>query len=109
LQAIKEKRLNTEKIFQEEKEENIKLKATIEKLIRIREENAKLKQQIANMEYEQKKPHDKTNRPSKPNFHNKLYRLISVDEPTIVKRTRNLLSDSSSSETVQPKTKKETP
>jgi hypothetical protein len=54
LQAFKEKRLNTEKIFQEEEEENTKLKATIEKLIRFREENEKLKQQIANMENEQK-------------------------------------------------------
>jgi hypothetical protein len=32
---------------------------------------------------------------------------MSVDESTIVKRTRNVLSDSSSSETAQPKTKKE--
>jgi hypothetical protein len=31
---------------------------------------------------------------------------MSVDEPTIIKRTRNVLSDSSSSETAQPKTKK---
>jgi hypothetical protein len=31
---------------------------------------------------------------------------MSVDEPTIIKRTRNVLSNSSSSETAQPKTKK---
>jgi hypothetical protein len=31
---------------------------------------------------------------------------MSVDEPTIIKRTRNILSISSSSETAQPKTKK---
>jgi hypothetical protein len=31
---------------------------------------------------------------------------MSVDEITIIKRTRNVLSDSSSSETTQPKTKK---
>jgi hypothetical protein len=76
LQDIREKRLNTEKILQEEEEENTKLKATIEKLIRIREENAKLKQQIANMEYEQKKTHDKTNRPSKTFTTN----FIDIDE-----------------------------
>jgi hypothetical protein len=45
VQAIREKRLNTEKILQEEEEVNIKLKAALEKLMRIREENAKLKQQ----------------------------------------------------------------
>jgi hypothetical protein len=54
--------LNTEKILQEEEEENTKLKVTIEKLIRIREENVKLKPQIANMEYEQKNL--ATNQPS---------------------------------------------
>jgi hypothetical protein len=32
--------------------------------------------------------------------------FMSVDESTIVKRTRNVLSDSSSSGTAQPKTKK---
>jgi hypothetical protein len=53
LQDIKGKRLKVEKILQEKEEEN-----TIEKLIRIREENAKFMQQIANMENEQKKPHD---------------------------------------------------
>jgi hypothetical protein len=63
LQDIKKKRLNTEKILQEEEEENNKLKATIEKLIGIREENAK------------KKLHNKSNRPSKPNSPNRLYRL----------------------------------
>jgi hypothetical protein len=31
---------------------------------------------------------------------------MSVDELTIIKRTRNVLSDTSSSETAQPKTKK---
>jgi hypothetical protein len=65
-QAIGEKRLNTEKILQEEEEMNIKLKATLEKLMRIREENAKLKQQ---------QPHGKSTRPSTTKFHNKLYRL----------------------------------
>jgi predicted nuclease with TOPRIM domain len=97
----------TQKILQEEEEEKIKLKASIEKLMRIREENAKLKQHIANTENEQK------NLTKKATVHKKLYRLLdeilSVDEPAIIKRTKNVLSDSSSSETAQPKTKKETP
>jgi Mg2+ and Co2+ transporter CorA len=67
LQAIKEKRLNTEKILQEEEEENTKLKATIEKLMRIREENANLKQQIASMESGQKK----TSRQKQPSLKTK--------------------------------------
>jgi hypothetical protein len=37
LQDIKEKRLNAEKILQKKEEKNTKLKATIEKLMRIRE------------------------------------------------------------------------
>jgi hypothetical protein len=32
--------------------------------------------------------------------------IMSVDEPTIIKRIRNVLSDSSSSKTAQPKTRK---
>jgi outer membrane PBP1 activator LpoA protein len=107
LQDIQEKRLNTEKILQDEEEENTKLKATIEKLIRIREENAKLnRSQIWNM--------SKKNLTTKPTVHqNKTFTTyfididgnISVDEPTIIKRTRNVLSNSPSSETAQPKTK----
>jgi hypothetical protein len=31
--------------------------------------------------------------------------IMSLDEPTIIKRTRNVLRDSPSSETAQPKTK----
>jgi hypothetical protein len=58
--------------------------------MRIREENTKLKQQILNIENEM----------------NDLDEIMSIDEPTIIKRTRNVLSDSSSSETAQPKTKK---
>jgi hypothetical protein len=61
LQDIKEKRLNIEKIFQEEKEENNKLKVTI----RIREENAKLKQLIADMENEQKNFTTRANSPNR--------------------------------------------
>jgi cell shape-determining protein MreC len=46
LESVKEKRMNTEKLLQDAKEENEKLQATLEKLTRVREENAKLKQQI---------------------------------------------------------------
>jgi Mg2+ and Co2+ transporter CorA len=67
LQAIKEKRLNTEKILYEEEEENTKLKATLEKLMRIREKNANLKQQIASMENGQK-----TSRQKQPSINTKL-------------------------------------
>jgi stress-induced morphogen len=52
-----------------------------------------------------KKTHDKSNRPSTTNFPD-LDENMSVDETTIIKRTRNALSDSSLSETVQLKTKK---
>jgi hypothetical protein len=66
LQDTKEKRLNTEKILQEEEEENTKLKGTIEKLIRIREENAKLnRSQIWNMS-------KKTSRQNQPSIKTKL-------------------------------------
>jgi hypothetical protein len=84
-------------------------KAEYRKLIRIREENAKLKQLIANIENEQR------NFTTRATVHQNQTHLtdftenMSVDEPTIIKRTRNVLSDSSSSETAQPKTKKYTP
>jgi hypothetical protein len=63
---------------------------------------------IANMENEQKKPHDQSNSPSTPIFPTDfidLDEIMSVDEPTIIKRTRNVLSDSELSEMAQLKTK----
>jgi predicted nuclease with TOPRIM domain len=98
--------LNTEKILQEKEEENNKLKATIEKLIKIREENAKLKQLIANMENEQR---DFT---TKATVHQTLPNLADLDEIMIVeetsnpKRTRDVQTNSWSSGTGSPKTKK---
>jgi hypothetical protein len=50
LQAIKEKRLNTEKNPPRGGRREPQIKSYHRKLIRIREENAKLKNQIANME-----------------------------------------------------------
>jgi DNA repair exonuclease SbcCD ATPase subunit len=76
LTSIKEKREHAENILQAVETENQKLKETIEKLVRAKNEQEKLKQQIANIENEQKKPHDKGN----PNFHNKLYKLRWIYE-----------------------------
>jgi hypothetical protein len=52
-----------------------------------------------------KKPHGKNNRRSTTKFTD-LDEFMSVDESTIIKRTRNVLSYFSSSETAQSKTKK---
>jgi hypothetical protein len=99
----------TEKILQEEEEEKNKLKITIEKLIRIREENAKLKQLIASMENEQRNFTTRAtvyqNQTHLTHF-TVLDENMGVDDPTIIKRTRNVLSDSSLSGTAQLKTKK---
>jgi hypothetical protein len=93
----RKKRINTERLLQEAEEENKKLQATSEKLIRIRGKNVKLKQQIANMENEQKNLTAIANVHQQQTFTSTnftdLDEFMSVDESTInqnqKRRTRN--------------------